>query len=64
MVTKKDFKTIAEIIAKLHPAKCKTGDFNNGENFALKNVAICLAGYFAGQNPHFDRQKFLDACGL
>jgi len=64
MVTKKDFKAIAEIVAILHPAGCKTGLFNKGENFALKSIAVKLADYFITQNPRFDRQKFLNACGI
>ena len=64
MLTKKDFKAVAEIVTRLHPAKSKTGDFNKGENFALKNVAIKLADYFTTQNPRFDRNRFMKACGL
>lgn len=29
-----------------------------------KFVAAEQADYFASQNPHFDRQRFLAACGV
>ncbi len=31
---------------------------------ALRETAEGLATQFAYDNPHFDRQKFLEACGL
>jgi len=59
MVTKKDFKAIAEII------KNKTSHVNPQLLFIPTiDLARKLADYFATQNPRFDRQKFLDACGL
>lgn len=63
MLMKKDFKVIAEIIAD------NTGELHNencnhymivGRNWLVQE----LANYFTTQNPRFNRQKFLDACGL
>lgn len=63
MLTKKDFKAIAEIIAKQF-----VDDSGNNESWIIKRhirkTAQQLADYFAIQNPRFDRRKFLDACGL
>ncbi|MCK5614899.1 hypothetical protein KAR91_74240 [Candidatus Pacearchaeota archaeon] len=65
MLTKKDIKAIAEIIKnKLNVDECGNFDFDAGWGKALHKTAIQLANYFATQNPRFDRQKFLDACGL
>lgn len=59
MVTKKDFEAIAEII------KNKTSHVNPQLLF-IPTIGLVrkLADYFTTQNPRFDRQKFLNACGL
>lgn len=65
MVTKKDFKAIAEIIKNQHQQTY--GNFpiaDNAFNIAKTSISQELTDYFAIQNPHFDRQKFLDTCGL
>lgn len=64
MLTKKDYKAIAEIIVKTYPERCKTNDFCKGETFALSNIVNQLADYFESDNSRFDRQKFYDACFL
>lgn len=62
MVTKKDFKAIAEIIKQAEIYCHDTGNYGGIANG--KKIANDLADYFATQNPRFDRQKFLDVCGL
>ena len=62
MVTKKDFKAMAKIINNnTHEQFCI-----GGNTVWLSKQYTCrdIADYFATQNPRFDRQKFLDACGL
>jgi hypothetical protein len=63
MLTKKDFKAVAEII--------KTGIditiiYSTTEpNTTIKgDIADRLADYFATQNLRFDRKRFMKACGL
>ena len=56
-MTKEHFKAIAEIIRKCVPVKSDNG------SPALMNTAKEFADFFATQNPHFDRSKFLTACG-
>lgn len=51
-MTKKHFKAIAEIIRNTRCVK------------EIAQVAIKLADYFADENPLFDRDKFMTACGL
>ena len=61
MLTRKDFKAVAEIIETERDVwECK----NSTARSALAQIARDLADYFATQNPRFDRQKFLNACGL
>lgn len=66
MVTEKNFKAIAEIVANSHHRFEDIGkSFYAGGRFdACENIAEKLVDYLATQNPRFDRQKFLDACGL
>ena len=63
MLMKKDFKAIAEIIGK--QTELLTGDtYDYGYTDAAKHIANELAYYFATQNPCFDRERFMKACGL
>ena len=65
MLTKKDFKAVAEIIKRQSTPR-ESDDViiaimarNIGQVYASE-----LADYFATQNPHFDRERFMAACGL
>ena len=65
MLTKKDFKAIAEIIVE--QTICPWED----DPFIIKTAkdvahvyAKAFADYFATQNPRFDRERFMKACGL
>jgi len=62
MITRKHYKAIAEII------KYEYTLYNNTDNakikLAIKYITLSLATYFALDNSQFNRQKFLDACGL
>ncbi len=62
MVTKKDFKAIAEIVKSNTHEQFKFGD----DTVWLSKQYTCrdLADYFATQNPNFDRKRFMEACGL
>ena len=64
MVAKKDFKAIAEIIKTEFTAFDGTGEDDYEGKHATISIAGHLADYFITQNPRFDRQKFLNACGL
>ena len=63
MLTKKDFKAVAGIIKASIDV---TIIYSTTEpNTTIKgNIAIDLADYFATQNPRFDRNRFMKACGL
>lgn len=39
-------------------------DYDRGWHNAIKRMANELADYFRSQNPFFDRQAFLKACGF
>jgi len=60
MFTKQHYKTIAEIIKK------EIDHWEKKEprvQIALTEISHNLADYFSGDNPRFDRNKFMDACG-
>ncbi len=60
--TRQHYKAIAEIVKEnTHRQFCLGGD-----TIWLSKQYTCrdLADYFEQDNPLFDRQKFLDACGV
>ncbi len=59
-MTRKDYVLIAETLADL------MADFNNGgdDTVSLTLVAVELAETLAKDNPRFDRDRFLTACGV
>lgn len=64
MLTKKNFKAIAEIIKTEYTAFDDTGEDDIEGKHATTSIAIRLADYFVTQNPRFDRHKFLNTCRL
>jgi hypothetical protein len=52
-MTRKHFEAIAEII------NCATGDEDT-----LRELTGSLVFYFENENPRFDRDQFLIACGF
>lgn len=52
-MTKKDFEAIARIL------KSKDGRID-----AVEMIAEDLADLFAADNPRFDRDRFIEACGI
>jgi hypothetical protein len=61
MITKKHFTIVAEIIKEAN--NLKSTDSTNTFN-ALRFVAKQLANFFDGQNPRFDINRFMTACGF
>jgi hypothetical protein len=59
-VTRKDYVLIADTLANL------MSDFNNcgDDSVSLSLVAEELADTLAKDNPRFDRDRFLTACGV
>ena len=52
MLTRKDYKAIAAIIkGEMHLNKLSP------------NIALGLADYMAADNPRFNRERFVQACG-
>jgi len=64
MLSKKDYRTIAEIMKSEYIRYDGTGE-DDGEG---KNTVSCivrkLSDYFTIDNPRFDRNRFMQACGL
>ncbi len=59
-MTKKDYETIAKIIAQVQR---EFRGVEDGVN-ALRDVAVFLASDLERDNPRFDRERFLKACGV
>lgn len=57
-MTKKHFEAIAALINA--EQSDKTGEAHS----AVRDVAVRLASQFNIENPRFDREKFLSACGF
>lgn len=64
MFTRQHYKAIAEIIKTEYTAFDNTGEDDTEGKHATNSIAGHLAYYFGQKNPRFDRQKFLDACGI
>ncbi len=66
MVSKKDFKAIAEIVYNWLPLPNQHHKKYSADVLAEENLVFLhkLADYFATQNPNFDRERFMGACGL
>jgi hypothetical protein len=58
------FEKIAEIIEDVVGDGFTGEDYNKGWHDAAKGIAEKLAAHFRSENPFFDRQAFLKACGF
>ena len=63
MWTKKLYKAIAEIIKNVD-LTCPSNLFGDGKRRAALEIAMELCGIFGEDNPNFDKEKFLKACGF
>lgn len=56
-MTKKHFEAIAQLFRETYTE-------GEVEKETVRNLAERMAAMFARENPRFDRNKFLTACGL
>jgi len=62
-MTRKHYRAIAEFIR--NNTSEIDDDIHSHFMFVPRNSLVFeLANLFAADNPNFDRQKFLDACGI
>lgn len=61
-MSKKHYEAIAAIIASTYRNAALYNDAGRLET--LETTAARLADYFATDNPRFDRERFLAACGI
>lgn len=54
-MTKKDYIAIAKVLSNSH---------HEAGRIAVTIIAIGMADMLANDNPKFNRQRFLDACGV
>jgi hypothetical protein len=59
-MTRKDYVLIAETFAKFQ----KIQNLDQTINWSQEDLARNLADTLQGDNPRFDRARFLDACGV
>jgi len=62
-MTKKNFIKIAEILHYYSDFPSVNADFDHGARFAATRIARELSMIFEAENPRFDVEKFLKACG-
>ena len=62
VMTRKDYVLIANTISELMMSQRDRGAFAHAPS--LDEVARELAYALEGDNPRFDRDRFLDACGV
>lgn len=58
-MTRKDYVAIAQIIQNVRYLVDR-----DGESDHIAEVARQLANYMRGDNPRFDRSRFMQACGI
>lgn len=71
MLSRKTYQAVAGIVRKAReiPAPKLEGisgesAWLNGAEITSDDIAASLAEYFAVDNPRFDRERFLEACGV
>ena len=63
-LSKKNYEAVAELLrTQVIPGPDESVEEQTW-NDAVEVIASDLAGYFAADNPRFDRGRFLKACGL
>lgn len=63
-MTKRHFIAIAALLENANLAV--VDEYGNPQAADIVTADLCdaMASYFASENPRFDRQRFLTACGL
>ena len=68
MAIQKDYKAIADIIKREYIRHCadeiNTLQVNTRGRLVTSRIAMNIADYFASHNEWFNRNMFLDACGI
>lgn len=64
MAIQKDYKAIAEIIRQEYIRFDNTGEDDSEGKQAITNIAFDIADYFASKNEWFNRNTFMDVCGI
>ena len=62
-MTRKDYRLIAKAIAEAKDMEIACKNERKGVP-AVKSTARTIASYLACDNPRFDRERFLTACGV
>jgi hypothetical protein len=64
-MTRKDYEAIAAAIrAQVRPSKPDPKGYVSEHNNAVENTALAISRHMEGDNPRFDRARFLKDCGV
>ena len=63
-MTKKHYTLIADAIAESVDAYAELDTAGDMVRMALRDVALSIADTLEADNPRFDRNRFLVACGV
>lgn len=68
MMTRKDFTLIAKVVAEFEPPFSPCNEFISDDIHQTEDTREALAHRFANvlkyENPNFDRERFMAACGV
>lgn len=64
MAARKDYKAIAGIIKYEYTKYDNTGEDDSEAKIAILRIVSDLVRYFETNNPRFNAQKFINACGI
>lgn len=63
-MTRKHFQAAATVIRNIHEDSEWCGDCKPEARRRAYQTAVAFITFFSDSNPHFDRERFLAACGL
>lgn len=63
-MTKKDYEAIAKVIHRCLLGERPYDEWEAGFVAGARSIALDLTQIFEADNPRFDREKFLRACGV
>ena len=65
-MTRKDFQLIADVVRNLRTFEARDAEMSEDVAHAVRwtTVADKLASALATTNPRFDRERFIEACGI
>jgi hypothetical protein len=63
-MTRKDYELIAKVFKGANVPNPDKDEWNKAYSYGIKQSALDMADALAADNPRFDRERFLKACGV